>query len=440
MKPKLAAAVLATTFAASPAWAAGEDGRDPLLAQLVARLEAQEARILELERQLQAAELPAEAPGTVQAAPPAAARTASEDARAGDAGNRDTALAQADGADAPPTRVNLSGDLRLRYEHNGSDNDAPNDGRAVLRARLRAAYEVNEWLALGGQVVTGSQDDPNTADVTLGNFNDDLEISLDQAFLHLSRGGLELWGGKFPQVFRRTDLVWDGDVSPQGVAVRYRAPLAEGLSLGATGMYFPIERSVAGPDSTMTGAQVELAATASGWSAALAAAYYDYSLGSVASADAGDFRGNLRDLSGAYLSDFGLVDVIARLDAQPWDERWPVTVTADYVRNLGAATADDSGYSVAVALGRSQDAGDWRFGYAYTRAEADAVFAAFSHDNINLSTNYRMHAATADYVYREGIVLNATLYLYRPDSPLHAGAADPEDLLSRLRLNALFRF
>lgn len=436
MQRKIAAALLATTFATVPALAGDGAEQDSRMAELEARLEAQEARILQLERELLAA----------TAAPVSPPRTQVE----GQAGTVRVAgspspspmPAVATAAPASPSApaLSVSGDLRLRYEHNGSDNDAPDDGRGVIRARIRAGYQVNDWLQLGAQLATGSQDDPNTTDVTLGNFNDDLEVSLDQAYAHVSRGGLDIWGGKFPQVFRRTDLVWDGDVSPQGLAARYRVPLAEGLSLGATGIYFPIDRSVDGPDSTMTGGQVELAADGAAWSAAIAAAYYDYRLGSVASADAGDFRGNLLRPDGRYLSDFDLVDVIAEVRVQPWDARWPISLTADYVKNFGAATGADSGYSAALAIGRAEEAGDLRFGYAYSQAEADAVFAAFSHDNINIATNYRLHALSADYAYRDDLMFNATLYLYRPDEPLHAGANDPGDWLSRFRLNALVTF
>lgn len=436
MRLKLAAALLATTFVTAPVLAQSEADKDARITELEARLEAQEVRIRQLEERL----LTAVQGGRPLVEASAIPQNSASAMPAANGASQAPRLAAAPTAPAPSSALSVSGDLRLRYEHNGSDNDAPGDGRGVLRARVRAAYQVNDWLELGGQLVTGSQDDPNTTDVTLGNFDDDLEVSLDQAYAHVTRGGLDIWGGKIPQVFRRTDLVWDGDVSPQGIAARYRVPLSSAVSLGATGIYFPIDRSVTGPDSTMTGGQIELAAGGSMWSGALAAAYYDYRLGSVATADAGDFRGNLLGPDGRYLSDFDLIDVIAEVSVRPLGARWPISVTADYVKNLGASTAADSGYSVALALGRSSEAGDWRFGYGYSQAEADAVFAAFSHDNINLATNYRLHSLTADYVYRKDLILNATLYLYRPDDPLYAGTEDPDDWLSRLRLNALFTF
>jgi hypothetical protein len=75
----------------------------------------------------------------------------------------------------------IDGDFRLRYESNYDDAGSRDWDRGVLRARLRAGYTVNDRLTLAGQVVTGDPDDPNSADVTLSNFNDDFDVSIDQA-------------------------------------------------------------------------------------------------------------------------------------------------------------------------------------------------------------------------------------------------------------------
>src|SRR3546814_7676146 len=63
----------------------------------------------------------------------------------------------------------------------------------------------------------------------------------------------------------------------------------------------------------MLGGQFALAAPlASDFKAGITGSYYHYRLGSVAGADAGDFRGNLLS-GGRYLSDFHLVEGIGTL-------------------------------------------------------------------------------------------------------------------------------
>ncbi|MBN8844142.1 MAG: putative porin [Sphingomonadales bacterium] len=339
-----------------------------------------------------------------------------------------------------PSKLTINGDFRLRYESNFGDQDARNRDRGVLRARLRAAYAVNKWLTVGGQLSTGDADDPNSTDITLSNFNDDLDVSLDQAYAKFSLGNLTLYGGKIPQPFVRTELVWDGDVSPQGVSASYKINLGGGASLKANALYFLIDESVAGKNSDMVGGQLAFETSPSApLKFELAAGYYDYQLGSTAGGDTGDFRSN-RFLAGRYLSDFDLLDVIGAVQFNGLGEKWPVRVVGDYVHNFGATVPGDSGFGVDLLVGRASKKGDLRFGYGYAQTGVDAVFAAFSHDNTNIATNYRQHTLFVDFVPIDNIVLNATFYRYRPKDALYAGSNGASDWLDRLRLNMLVNF
>ena len=393
-----------------------------------AALDATSARLAALEQQVAALTGQATTAAAVGAAPaPAPAQPVQ------------TAAAPA--ARSIEDRLDIGGDVRLRYEHNWGAETARDRGRGVIRARIRAAYAVNDWLTAGGQVVTGDPDDPNSADVSLSNFADDLSVALDQAYLRAKLGKATLWGGKFANPFTRSDLVWDGDVSPQGAAATLDAPLGSGASLRLAGLYFLVDESVAGPNSDMIGGQAELALQPSAdWKARLSAAYYDYTLRSLAGGDAGDFRSNLIGPDGRYLSDFDLVDGIASLDYLGFGKDWPLQLSGEYVRNLGAATDADTGYSFGLSLGQASRAHGWKLGYSYMAAETDAVLAAFSHDNIDLATNYLLHGFSIDHALTNDIVLNATLYHFRIKDPLGPGSGLPGDWRDRLRLNLLVNF
>jgi hypothetical protein len=334
----------------------------------------------------------------------------------------------------PQSRLNVSSDFRLRYEGNYGDADARDWDRGVLRARLGANYIVNDWLTVGGRLATGDPDDPNSTDVTLSNFADDLDVSLDQAYAQFKFGNAEVRSGKFPLPFTRTELVWDGDVNPQGIAANYGIPVGGG-ALKFSGLYFLVDHSVAGSDSSMLGAQIGLdIPLTEHFGFELSAARYDYSLPGVAGADAGDFRSNLIGPGGRYVSDFDLIDVITSTTFRGW-ERWPVRLTGEYVNNRGARTPGDTGYSIELSAGQALERGDWRFGYGYSVAEVDAVLAAFSHDNTTIATNYRQHTVFVNYAFMDNIVLDATLYRYRPYDAAFSGANDPADWMNRLRVN-----
>ena len=344
------------------------------------------------------------------------------------------AVAAAPAVSSEPSRPSLSGDMRVRYESNFGVADARDRDRGVLRARLRAAYAVNDWLTVGGQIATGDPDDPNSTDMTLSNFDDDLQVSLDQAYIRLTPGDLQVHLGKIPQPFVRTELVWDGDVSPQGASAAYSTDLG-GVKLKASGLYFMVDESVAGPDSRMIGGQLSVQTPPAPIQAELAVGYYDYALRSLAGGDAGDFRSNLF-AGGRYLSDFNLLDVIAALTWNGLGEKWPVRIVGDYVHNYGAATDADTGFGVDLLVGRAGQPGDWRFTYGYAEAETDAVLAAFSQDNTNLATNYMQHTLAIDFVPKHNLVLNATYYRYRQKD----GVIGPVDWQNRLRLNFLVNF
>lgn len=338
------------------------------------------------------------------------------------------------------SKLTLNGDVRLRYEANFDVPGARNRDRGVLRARLRGAYAVNKWLSLGGQIATGDNDDPNSTDITLGNFDDDLTASLDQAWVRGAFGHLTLTGGKIPQPFVRTELVWDGDVSPQGLSATYKLDLGGGTSAKVNALYFLVDEAAGGQDSRMTGGQLQLeTATNRPVRFELAAGYYDYRLLSLVGGDTGDFRTN-RFAGGRYLSDFDLLDLIGAVQLNSLGERWPVRIVGNYVHNFGATTDEDTGFGVDLLVGRGSKVGDWRFGYGYAEAGVDAILTAFSQDNTNLGSNYLQHTFLVDYVVAPNVTLNATLYRYRAKSALFTPAFNTRDWANRLRLNLLVSF
>ncbi|MCD9034012.1 putative porin, partial [Luteimonas sp. Y-2-2-4F] len=338
-------------------------------------------------------------------------------------------------------RLRISGDLRVRGQADTSDRDGRDRYSTQLRGRIGATYEVNDRILAGARLATGDADDPNSTDVQLSNWLDDLDVSLDQAYLRFRYDGLDLYAGKMPQPFARTELVWDGDVNPQGLGATYRRPLGGGGAFRANGLLFVVDERAAGSDSTMLGAQLGYDSAALGpWRFDVSGAYYHYALGSIAGADAGDLRSNLLAPDGSYLSDFHLANALVGATYGGFGDRWPLRIVGDYVKNLGAQTPADTGYGIDLMLGRSGQPGDWRITYGHAMAQTDAVLAAFSHDNIGIGTNYRMHALTVDYVPMPRTMLSAIWYRYRPEDPLHAGGNDPNDWLNRFRLAFLVSF
>lgn len=397
--------------------------------ELQARIDAQDARIRELEAKLERlssmlATAPVQAEPAHPLAPPVQA----------------VAALPPPAKTAPASRLSVSGDLRVRAEFN-TGGGVRDRTRGVMRGRLRATYALNDWLSAGGQLVTGDDEDPNSTDVTLGNFDDDLSVGLDQAYLRavLYGGKLVAHLGKIPPPFVRTEMVWDGDVGPEGASATYRAPLPGGWAFRGSALYFIIDESAAAADSAMVGVQAGVQTEAKRALMLEAhAGYYDYALNSVAGADSGDFRTN-RTRGGRYLSDFKLIDLIGIATWNGLGARWPVRVTGNYVRNLGAAD-HQSGLALDLAVGSTGHQADWRLSYGFADVDADAVFAAFAQDNISLASNYRQHSVSLEFVPIKDLLLSAVLYHYRPkDFALVAPRLD-HHWDNRLRLNVMVTF
>lgn len=334
--------------------------------------------------------------------------------------------------------LKVTGDFRLRSQGDYADGIRDRHSGQV-RGRLGATYRINDRITVGARLATGDPDDPNSTDVQLSNFADDLQVSLDQAFLQLDLGDLKLYGGKLPQPFTRTELVWDGDVNPQGVSAVYKKALGGDSVLRASGLFFIVDENAVAADSTMLGAQLGYDVAASPrLKFEISAAYYDYQLGSVIGADNGDFRSNARRPDGSYRSDFDLGDVIVGATWTGANPRWPVRLVGDYVHNFGAASSQDTGFGLDVSVGRTSQANDWRLTYGYAVAQTDAVLAAFSQDNLALATSYRLHALTLDYVPLPKTLISAIWYHYRPDEVGGAGVAN--DWSERVRLAFLVSF
>lgn len=332
--------------------------------------------------------------------------------------------------------LRFSGDFRLRYEYTTEGNGSPALGREVARFRLGMTYPLREDVVVRTRLATGDPGDPNSTDVTLGSFLNDLAVSLDMASVEVTRPRWAAYGGKFANPFQSTELVWDGDVNPQGVAGRFRVGDNASVTGTLTGLYFIIDARTGNQSSDMGGAQATITAPAGGdWKLSGSAAYYDYRIRSLAAADAGDIRSNrLAPGAAAYLSDFNLLDLLLTVDYSGFAERYPLRLVGDYVHNSGASDLN-TGWEADVYLGRSARPGDVRYRYGYGMTETDAVLAAFSHDNTTLGTNYEIHTLSVDAVPIAGLFLNATLYHYRPHQ-----AAPGRKYQNRLRLNAMIAF
>src|SRR5262245_36619397 len=104
------------------------------------------------------------------------------------------------------------------------------EDRQRLRARLRLGLETElgyGWTA-ALRLATGTLTDPVSTNQTLGNYGGRYTIGVDQAYLRwtgqssVGRQQLAITGGRMPNPWLSTDLIWDQDLMFEGVAANYR--------------------------------------------------------------------------------------------------------------------------------------------------------------------------------------------------------------------------
>lgn len=131
--------------------------------------------------------------------------------------------------DALETRIknigpfSFSGDFRLRDEpfFGGPINNSQQRNRARYRLRFYVNAKLNSDIAGGFAFATGDPNDPITTNQTLNQFFTRHPFLLDRAFIvytpHQFKP-LTLTGGKMAYPWYRTELTWDNDINPEGIA------------------------------------------------------------------------------------------------------------------------------------------------------------------------------------------------------------------------------
>ena len=351
-------------------------------------------------------------------------------------------------------RLTFGGDIRLRAQNDSFvdtnaaylDPQKTNNARSLellnttedrdrLRTRLRFGAQANiipRELDAGFRLVTGSGSDPVSTNQTLGNTSRPYSVYLDRVFLtwRSLSNVWSAWGGRMPNPWYGTDLVWDDDLAFDGVALKVN-PLRDitesspdfdpFLTLGA----FPLQEvELSRKDKWLYGAQAGFNARLGGSSKlVLAAAYYDYrniegernsSGSSLLDYTApqylqkGNTLFNIADPSSGdtllgLASDFNEFNLTASL-ANYYFAPTHIILTLDYVKNRGFDESEIlqrlGGESAAIpSLNRDTDArqvkltigrpvvergGEWQLSFAHKSIGGNAVLDAFTDSDFHL--------------------------------------------------------
>jgi hypothetical protein len=376
-------------------------------------------------------------------------------------------------------RVRWSGDFRLRgqsdlfaddniqngYSNIQGINDAGGIGKAGaaafanttqdryrLRARMRLGLdaELGRGWSVGTRLTSGNLRDPVSTNQTLGNTGQRYQTDIDLAFANwigttsTQRQTLVFMGGRIPNPWQSYDLVWDPDLTFEGVASSYRFGFTRDgrqnhyafLTLGA----FPIQEvELSKDDKWLYGGQLGLDwRFDNGGRARMSAAYYyyDHITGIRNSLDStlldytapqfvqvGNTLFDIRNDRDNDTNRFALATKYHLLNAGfsvelPVTSTYRFALTGEYVKNLGYNRDEvlvntgldlkprDTGYLGELSFGSTVMAqpGAWRVGVGYRYLEADSTLDAFADSDFHLGgTNAKGYVINAEVSLTERV-------------------------------------
>jgi hypothetical protein len=145
-------------------------------------------------------------------------------------------------------KLKLYGDFRFRTEFDRSSTKSDGSERADrdrFRYRLRFGfkYALAENLEFGGRIRSGNPNNPQSPHVTLGKGMTSDAFSIDKAYLKISdKKGYWAWAGKNAMPFyEQNELLWDGDVNPEGLAFGGKFKMGDNASLSPVAAYFVLD-------------------------------------------------------------------------------------------------------------------------------------------------------------------------------------------------------
>ena len=296
------------------------------------------------------------------------------------------------------TDYSIKGDLRYRHETQDKDSVQDKD-RHRLRARIGVYGDVNDRVTFGTRLASGSSENPISTNQDLTGEAESKKIWLDLAYFKIDSlliDGVDATFGKMKQPWDNiSDLLFDGDVNPEGISTEYNVSLNESTELAYQVGHFILENNNTEDDVALNSAQVSLTKDISenvGLKAGLS--YYDY-----VNMDSQTGENNTAGI------DFNIVQGFAELSLS--QTSLPLTLFIDYAQNSEVDEED-----VAWMSGVSTKSGDWSYAYNYRDVGIDSIYGNWSDSDFHGGgTGGSGHKFKVKYAMDKNLSAGATYFV-----------------------------
>ncbi|MCB0384107.1 MAG: putative porin [Bdellovibrionales bacterium] len=278
----------------------------------------------------------------------------------------------------------LKTDVRLRNQLVKVENDKDRFHQR-LRGRIAVEGQANEKVKIGARLATSQGNKATSTNTDLGGTDSEgmkeHTVWVDKFyFAWAANENLTVTGGKFDLPFFRpgqSEMLFDNDVTPEGVTVHYACKCNENFDWWATAsgqwvdeVHSTTPGSEAYADATLGAMQAGVNTKMAGVKWTIGASKYDYN--------------NLNNTTafGTLPSTEGYKLTNAFLEVNMDAGSMPVKFYADYVTN-GEADDDNSGYTVGVQVNKAKEVGSWDADVWLRKLEPNANIKAIADGDVS---------------------------------------------------------
>lgn len=394
--------------------------------------------------------------------------------------------------------LKFSGDLRLRYEaFKYSAGSGETDDRNRFRYRLRYGFEkkFNDEMSIGFAMASGEgptlssaaagassvQADPTSTNTTFDNDFNFKDVYIEKAYAEYSPAFLSgksvldkttITGGKMNNPFEKgsSDMIWDRDVKPEGLAERITFKFFDGDNVDlkgfvTAGQYVLDEDSTVDGDSNLFAYQIGLNPVVytpffeRPVDLTQAFSYYDYQnyarknnfvIGGTSLARGNPNADGLTTELDA--GDFNVVESYSEIAVYPlnFPTRFFIDVatnTADSSKGLAlngdvlgnTVLHESTAWSFGTKLGSIVEKGDWELGWAYKYIGANSVVGAFNDSDFGDGHAGKSgNAFKLSYAITDNIFLNGAAFFVHNLNSGTAGIIDQQQ--RRFQADLVWKF
>jgi len=374
--------------------------------------------------------------------------------------------------------VTWSGDLRVRHEQFWRQGAAVGVDRSRQRFRLRLGPEIKMGdFKLNVQIGTSTSTDGINGDQASHNQSFDNAFGQKEIFILQAYGRwnpsfftpMTLAAGKMKNPFftqYTNDVLFDGDVSPEGLAEQFNFKVTDTINLFTNlGQFVLDEDSGDSNDQGMLAYQVGTEAKLGDNKLRVAVGYFDaLNLGNGGISEPTIQQFNSRAAAvptnaTAYVNDYNVLHLVGSFDTAVLG--FPVEFLGDFVKNTtgviscannaanapgrcGGVRVDDQdmGYQVGLKVGKASKAKTWELAYYYKWLQADAVLSAFADSDLGPGgTNRRGHIVWVGYNFTDFLNFKVKFFNTQPlEKALCGTTADCRDDIDRMQVDMAWAF